>query len=375
MNIGILRGIKFLEPRVALIPNDVRELVEAGHSVFVENGAGIMSNHDDYEYESAGAEILPTSEKVYDVANLILKVQNPMSVEFELFGPDQICISLLNLADNLELLNALLKTNSTFIASEMIGNATRGFPIFDAMNEIIGKIALIEAGKYLQQHLGGKGILLAGTAFTPPAYITILGSGTSAQAAARQALVNQAQVIMIDDDFEKLRTFHQAMPNANIRIHEYSPVILREVLLETDVLITAKHQAGKKSPVLVNQSDIRLLSPGSIIIDLAIDQGGCLETSRPTTAAKPVFIQEKILHFCVSPLAASVPKTSSAVYSALLLPYVKMITELGCKEALAVDSNLRNGLNIYQGKLVNAEIAANFHLQSYDILEFFEMNI
>jgi alanine dehydrogenase len=375
MNIGILRGIKFLEPRVALIPTDVRELVNAGHNVFVENGAGILSNHEDHEYESAGAEVLPTSEKVFDIANLILKVQSPLSVEFELYAADQICISVLNLADNLDLLNALQKTNSTFIAAEMIGNETGEFPIFDAMNEIMGKIAITEAGKYLQQHLGGKGIMLSGTSVTSPARITILGSGTSAQAAAIQALLHQAQVTMIDENLDQLEKFQTKNPNSNLRTHEYSPVILRELLLETDVLISAKHQAGKKSPVWVSLADVKLLNPGSLVIDLAIDQGGCLETSRPTTAAKPVFIQDKILHFCVSSLSAVVPHTSSAVYSALLLPYVKMIADLGTREALAVNTDLRNGLNIYQGKLVNARLAENFHLQFYDILELFEMNI
>jgi alanine dehydrogenase len=375
MNIGILRGIKFLEPRVALIPADVKKLTEAGHNVYVENGAGIMSNHDDYEYESVGAEVLPTSEKVYDVANLICKVQNPMSVEFESLASDHICISLLNLADNPDLLKALLKTNSTYIASEMIGNPERGFPIFNAMNEIAGKLAVIEAGQYLQQNYGGKGILLMGTEQTNPAQLLILGSGISAQSAAGWALLNQARVIMIDSDIDKLRQFQQGQNNKNLAIHEYSPVILRELLLEVDVLIAAKHTAGLKSPILVTQADLKLLKPGSLVIDLAIDQGGCLETSRPTTAAKPVFIQDKILHFCVSPLPAVVPHTSSAVYSALLLPYVKAIADLGCREAVAVNSDLRNGLNIYQGKLVNHDLSVNYHLQSYDILELFEMNI
>ena len=375
MHIGILRGIKFLESRVALIPADVRKLVEAGHNVYVENGAGIMSNHDDYEYESVGAEVLPTSEKVYDVANLICKVQNPMPVEFDSLAADHICISFLNLADNPDLLKALLNTKSTFIASEMIGDPERDFPIFNAMNEIAGKLAIIEAGQYLQQNYGGKGILLMGTDLTGPAHLLILGSGVSAQTAARWALLNQAMVIMIDNDIEKLRRFQQGLNNKNLAIHEYSPVILRELLLDIDVLIAAKHAPGFKAPILVGQADLKLLKPGSIVIDLAIDQGGCLETSRPTTAAKPVFIQDKILHFCVSPLAAVVPHTSSAVYSNLLFPYAKAIADLGCREAVAVNSDLRNGLNIYQGKLVNPDLAANFHLQGYDILELFEMNI
>jgi alanine dehydrogenase len=375
MNIGILRGIKFLEPRVALIPQDVKKLVEDGHAVFVENGAGILSNYDDSEYESVGAEILPTSEKVYEVANLICKVQNPTSAEFELYASDHICVSFLNLADNRDLLNALLKTNATFIASEMIGNVHREYPIFDAMNEIGGKLAVIEAGNYLQQQFGGKGMLLMGTDQTPPVHILILGSGISAQTVAKWALYNQTRVIMIDDDIQKLLHFQQEMHNENLTILEYSPSILREVLLETEVLIAAKHAAGFKSPVLINKADLKLMKAGSLIIDLTIDQGGCLETSRPTTAIKPVFIHDKILHFCVSSLPAVVPHTSSTVYSTLLLPYIRAIAGLGLREALAVNSDLRNGLNIYQGKLVNQDLASAYHLQSYDILELFEMNI
>jgi alanine dehydrogenase len=182
-------------------------------------------------------------------------------------------------------------------------------------------------------------------------------------------------VTMLDSDFEKLRAFQQSQIHKNLVIHEYSAVILRELLLETDVLIAAKHNAGFKSPILVTQADLKLLKPGSLVIDLAIDQGGCLETSRPTTALKPVFILDKILHFCVGSLPAVVPHTSSTVYSALLYPYVKAIADLGCREAVAVNSDLRNGLNIYQGKLVNADLANGFHLQSYDILELFELNI
>jgi alanine dehydrogenase len=227
----------------------------------------------------------------------------------------------------------------------------------------------------LQQNYGGKGILLMGTELTSPAQLLILGSGISAQSAASWALLNQARVIMIDSDINNLRLFQQSQNNKNLTVHEYSPMILRELLLEVDVLIAAKHTAGLKSPILVTQADLKLLKPGSLVIDLAIDQGGCLETSRPTTAAKPVFIQDKILHFCVSPLPAVVPHTSSAVYSTLLLSYVKAIADLGCREAVAINSDLRNGLNIYQGKLVNADLAGNFHLQGYDILELFEMNI
>jgi alanine dehydrogenase len=375
MNIGILRGLKFQEPRVALVPADVRSLIKAGHAVYVENGAGLMSNHDDSEYESAGAEIIPTSEKIYEIANLICKIQTPLPVEFELFAQDHICISILNLADNPELLKALLNTNSTFIAAEMIGNTRIGYPIFDALNEINGRLALIEAGKYLQQHLGGKGILLTGTHHSPAARLTVLGSGITARTVAAGALQNRVQVIMLDDDVESLRVIQTDLQDENLSIHEFSPVILREVLMETDVLIAAKHRPGFKSPILVTQNDLQLLKPGSLVIDLTIDQGGCLETSRPTTVSKPVFTQNKVLHFCVSPLSAVVPQTSSAVYSALLLPYIKAITELGLKETLAVTPDLRNGLNIYQGKLVNADLASNFNLESYDILELFEMNI
>jgi len=376
MKIGILREIKTTENRVLLVPRDVQKLVEAGHEVFVENGAGSYSNFEDAQYESVGAQILPTSEKIFDSVELIGKVYAPLPIEYELFHDDHIIFSFLHLANNAELMKALLKLKATFFAMEMIRSADNGrYIILEEMSKIAGRLAIIEAATYLEKTHGGKGILFGGSDIVHPTRVTILGAGNAGLAATKTALALGAHVNLVDHDFIRLDNVTKIINMHNLDRFEYSRGILRELLIETDVLIAAVLIPGQRSPVLVNKEDITLMEKGSVIIDLAIDQGGCIETSRPTTAENPTFVFKDIIHFCVTNLPSAVPNTSSNALSRTVLPYIMQLAQLGCEEATALNPELRNGLNIYNGKIVNQQLAAAHNAEAYDILELFELSI
>jgi alanine dehydrogenase len=375
MNIGLLKEIKSSEQRILLTPPAVQQLVEAGNEVFVESGGGTYSNFNDTAYESAGAKILPTSEKVFKNAELILKVQAPTPIEYELYEPHHISFSFLHLSVNRERINALLKRKSVFFAAEMIENNEKSFPILRAMSEIAGKMAINQAAKYLEFTTGGKGILITGTKTVPAARITIIGAGTAGSNAAIQAVNMGCSVNLLDADYLKLLQFKEKLPATNLEIFEFSRAILREILIETDVLITAVQVPGQRAPILVKKEDVKLLHPGSIIIDLSIDQGGCVETSHATTAENPIYKYEEIVHFCVSNLPSAVPNTSSQALSNAVFPYIKPIAQLGCEEAIALNSELRSGLCLYKGKLVNKKLAEANNMERYDILELLEISI
>jgi alanine dehydrogenase len=376
MKIGILREIKTTENRVLLVPEDVQKIVEAGHEVYVENGAGGYSNFEDAEYESVGATILPTSEKIFETVELIGKVHSPLPIEYELLHDDHIIFSFLHLANNADLMKALLKIKATFFAMEMIRSAQNGkHPILEAMSRIAGQMAVIEGAKYLERTYGGKGILLGRTDGERPGRVTIVGAGNAGIAAASTALALGAQVNLVDHDFVRLENVNGIPNMQNLDRFEYSRGILRELLMETDLLITAVQIPGQRSPKLVKKEDVLLLGKGSVIIDLSIDQGGCVETSRPTTPDNPIFIFENIIHFCVTNLPSAVPNTSSSALSKAVAPYIIQLAQLGCEEATTLNQELRSGLNIYNGKIVNPQLAQAHNVESYDVLELFELSI
>ncbi len=376
MKIGILREIKTTENRVLLVPRDVQKIVETGHEVYVENGAGSYSNFEDAEYESVGAHILPTSEKIFNTVELIVKVHAPQPIEYELFHDDHIIFSFLHLASNADLMKALLKLKATFFAIEMIRSAKDGrYLILEEMSKIAGRLAIIEGAKYLEKTFGGKGILFGGLQPDRPTRVTILGAGNAGIEATKTALALDAHVNLIDHDFVRLESDPEIINMNNLNRFEYSRGIMRELLTETDLLIAAVQVPGERSPVLVKKEDVRLMEKGSVIIDLAIDQGGCVETSRPSTTENPIFIFENIIHFCVTNLPSVVPNTSSNALSEAVLPYIIQLAQLGCEEATALNPELRNGLNIYNSKIVNQQLAQAHNIEAYDILELFELSI
>ena len=375
MKIGILREIKASENRVILIPRDVEQLIEFGHEVYVENGAGLYSSFPDTDYEAAGAHILPTSEKIFSTVELILKVQAPTPIEQELYAEHHLSFSFLFLANNPDLLKSLLKYESIFFAAELFTNSHDTRPVLKAMSHLAGKIAVFEAARYLQKNQGGKGILLGHADGAPASTVTIIGAGGAGLAAAEQALALGSNVHLIDTNPDKLGQIINTNPDAELITFEFSRGLLREVLLNTDVLITAVQTPGKKVPVLVEKSDVKLLKPGSVIIDLSIDQGGCVETSHPTTQENPVFIQDEIIHYCVPNLPSVIPITSSQILSRSVMPFLRQIAHLGGEEVIAMHPEVRSGLAIYHGKVVNQDLAEMNGLEYYDAREMLELSL
>jgi alanine dehydrogenase len=376
MKIGILKEIKPSENRVILIPREVELLIADGHEIFVENGAGAYSSFDDIEYEAAGANILPTSEKIFKNAELILKIQAPMPVEQELYEEHHISFSYLFLANNSKLVNSLLKYKSVYFAAELFTNNINCRPILRSQSKLAGKLAVLEGAKYLQKTYGGKGIMFGGDPpEIPNTQVTVIGAGTAGSAAARYASALGANVNLIDIDQNKLDEFDNPNPETDLIKFEYSPELLHEVLIETDVLITAVQVPGNKAPVLVTQKDLKLLKPGTVIVDLSIDQGGCVESSRPTTPDDPVFIQDNIVHFCVPNLPSVVPDTASQLISLAAFPYIRQIAKLGCQEVIALHPEIRNGLTLFHGKVVNQELAKLNHLEYFEVLEMLELSL
>ena len=375
MTIGLLKEINISENRVLLIPSDVSSLVQAGHQVFVESEAGEHSNFSDQLYESAGAIILPSAEKIFQKVELVLKVQVPMPVEYELYTPDHISFSFLHILNNPELLSVLSKSGAIFFASEMLSDTNSHRSVLSAMSDIAGKMAVINGAKYLEKQFGGKGKFISGLNGSDSTNITILGAGTAGTAAAKMAAAIGANVTLIDVDESKFECLRSIEHQYNFSFYEYSRGVLREVLLETDILIASVWIPGKKPPILVNRDDIKLMQPGSLVIDLSADEGGCIETTRPTTIDKPVYIIDGIIHFCVTNLPSSVPYTSSRALSSAIIPYIMRIAQLGMHEAIAISPEIRSGLAVYRGKVVNKDIAASLKKEYYDILELLELNI
>jgi alanine dehydrogenase len=374
MTLGILKEIKPSENRVLLIPNDVATIVDAGHQLFVETGAGEYSGFSDKMYESAGALILPSSEKIFQNVELILKVQPPMPVEYDLYTEDHLSFSFLHLSNNSDLMSSLLQRGSIYFAAEMVTNINSHRSVLSAMSEIAGRMAVFNAAKYIEKEFGGKGILIGGAGDVEPANVTIIGAGVAGTAAARTAIAIGAHVTVMDSDERKLEVLRtHDMPQ--LSLYEFSRGLLREILLETDILIASVLVPGHKPPILVSRDDVKLMQAGSLVIDLSVDQGGCVETSRPTTFDNPTYLFEGIVHSAVTNLPSAVPFTASRALSAAALPYIMQIAQLGTHEAIALSPEIRSGLALYRGKIVNKDLAAQQKQEFYDILELLELNI
>ena len=370
MKIGLLKEIKAFEHRVMLTPAAVEDLIACGNQVYVESGAGNDSSFTDKEYEGAGAQIIPTSEKVFEKVELVLKIQPPMPIEYDLFNDTHISFSLLFPQNKPERIQALIKSHAIFLTAELIG------PVKDAMSEIAGKVAINQAVKYLERDFGSKGLLFSGACGLPGASVCILGCGASAISAANQALLFGAKVNLIDKDYQKLVSFKANNPGRSLEIYEYNRGILDNILMETDVLIATGKNPGQKSDIIIKKEDIQLLQPGSLVIDLSINYGDCIETSRQTTHDDPIYIQDGILYYSVSNLPSAVPRTSSEALSNIAVQYIRQLSLMGFDEAVATNPEIRKSLLIYRGKIVSPVLAADSdNLEHYDILELIESNI
>jgi len=352
-----------------LVPGAVEELIHQGNTVYLESGAGLGSGFGDKAYESAGAHVLPSSEKIFSKVDLVLKIQPPMPIEYELFNEKHIGFSFHLPQNNKERLQSLIKSHAIYLSGELIHS------VKDAMNEVTGKVAVVQAQKYLEREFGGKGILFSGSCGIQGARTTIIGSNSSGLAAANQALIFGASVNLICESYEKLISFKSNQNSESLEIFEFDRGILQNLLMETDVLIITIPNSDEKSNIKISSDDLRILEPGSLVVDLSINQGDIIESSRETKPNEPVYLKDGLVYFSVTNLPSFVPKTSSTILSNVVLKYISLLANMGFQEAIATSPELRKSLVLYRGKIVDSHLTENGDSEHYDILELLESNI
>ncbi len=356
MIIGTVREIKNLECRVGLIPSFISRLVKDGHDVIVESGAGTLSGFPDETYLEAGARIVASPEDVYSYADMIVKVKEPQRSECKLLRESQIIFTFLHLAANQELTQALIDSKSICIAYETITDDFGGLPILDPMSAIAGRMSVIIAANILQHHNNGKGILISGVPGVVPAKVAIIGGGRVGSNAASMAYGMGADVTVLDKNIEVLKRIDETY-NHRIKTIVANRSNLTEVIKDADIVIGAILVKGSEAPKIITRDMLKIMKQGSVIIDTAIDQGGCFETSYPTTLADPTYEVDGIIHYCVTNMPGAFPRTSTIALNNSAFNYIKKISDLGCVNAILSDPHLMNGLNIYKGNITYKTIA------------------
>jgi len=361
MHIGVPKEVKSGENRVSLTPQAVGELVQAEHQLWVESGAGAGAGFTDNEYRAAGARVVDLAAEVYREAQLLIKVKEPQSSELPLLRQGQILFTYLHLAADRELALALLATGASCIAYETVIDAQGRLPLLAPMSEIAGRIA-IQAGAYhLQCHQGGRGVLLGGVPGVAPGRVLVLGGGIVGAQAASMAIGLGAQVTLIDKSLARLRYLDDIWRGRLIT--EYaSGARIAELAMGADLVIGAVLNTGDAAPKLLTRTQVRAMAPGSVLVDVAIDQGGCAETSRPTTHQQPVYIEEGVVHYCVANIPSAVARTATQALTNASFNYIQRLASRGLT-ALKDDSGFAQGLNIHAGKLRHSVVAAALGLE------------
>ncbi len=361
MLVGLLKEIKAEEYRVSLTPAGVEQLVMRGHQVLVETNAGDGSEFADADYLRAGAEVVATPAEVYERAELLLHVKEPLPQEYGLIRPHHILFTYFHFAASESLTNAMLASGAVCIAYETVTDAAGRLPLLTPMSEVAGRMAAQEAAKYLERAQGGRGILLGGVPGVAPATVVVLGGGVVGTEAARMACGLGAMVYLLDTNPSRLRALAEIMPK-NCVVLMSSPALIRDLLARADAVIGAVLIPGAKAPKLISREMLGLMRPGSVLVDVAIDQGGCFATSRPTTHSDPVFVVDGILHYCVANMPGAVPLTSTRALTNATLPYVLTLADQGWQRAAQDDSGLARGINMVAGQVVCPAVAAAFDL-------------
>jgi len=366
--IGIPKEIKEDEYRVAIVPVGVKELTERGHAVLIETGAGTGSGISDSEYRLAGARIMRSARELYKKAGLVFKVKEPLESEYRLLKKGQIVFTYFHFAANRKLTLAMIKTGIVAIAYETIEDGQGGLPILTPMSEVAGKMSIQEGAKYLERPMMGRGILLGGIPGVEPANVLIIGGGVVGTNAAKVAAGLGARVTVLDVNLERLRYLDDVMPK-NVTTLKSDRFNLLAKLREADLVIGAVLIEGARAPVLVRRKDLKLMKQGSVIVDVAVDQGGCVETSRPTTHSNPVFTVDGVIHYCVTNMPGAVGRTSTYGLTNVTLHYAISLAEKGLKRACREDKGLKHGINIIGGKVVNKAVAQAFNMKCCDVNE------
>ncbi len=356
MIIGIPKEIKDKEFRVGIVPAGVKTLTSAGHTVVIEENAGTGSGISATEYEEAGASLVASPEDVYDRAELIMKVKEPLGNELLLLHEGQILFTYLHLAPAPELTDQLLESKIRGVAYETVQLDNGFLPLLAPMSQVAGRMAIQEGARFLEKEEGGRGVLLAGVPGVAPGHVTILGSGTVAVNAAQMAIGLGAKTTMVARNLKKLADlsslFQGRLTTLSLNQHN-----LEDELRKADLLVSGIYSTGSSTPKLISRDMLSLMKKGSVIVDVAIDQGGCLETSRPTFHSAPVFEVDGILHYCVANMPGAVPWTSTFALTNVTLPYCLAIADKGLETAAAQDKALLRGINVYHGRLVNRQVA------------------
>lgn len=356
MVIGVPKEIKRHEYRVGLTPHDVRSYTARGHELLVEAGAGEGSGFSDEEYRRAGAEILETAAEVFNAADMIVKVKEPLPEEYELLRPAQILYTYLHLAANPELTRALMDRKVSAVAYETIELSDRTLPCLTPMSEIAGRLSVQEGAKYLEKEFGGRGILLGGVPGVPRGTIAILGGGVVGTNACKIATGIGANVTILDVNPRRLAYLDDIFGSSITTLYA-TEANIEYCLREADILIGAVLLPGETAPKLIKREHLKLMKPGAVIVDVAIDQGGCTETSRPTTHDEPIFIVDGVVHYCVANMPGAVARSSTIALTSVTLNYGLSIADRGLERALSEDPALRKGLNTINGNCVHAGVA------------------
>jgi alanine dehydrogenase len=361
MIVGVPKEIKESEFRVSMVPAGVEELRARGHTVLVEKGAGIGSGIGDGEFRDAGAQLVVKPEDIFRRADMIVKVKEPLPPEYKMMRDGQVMFTYLHLAASRQLTLGIVKTKSVCIAYETIQLRDGSLPLLIPMSEVAGRMAIQEGAKYLEIHQDGRGILLGGVPGVSPANVVILGGGIVGTNAAMMAAGLGARVTILDISLPRLRYLDEVMPK-NVTTLMSNLVNIRQSLETADLLVGAVLLAGARAPVLVTRDMLKLMKKGAVIVDVAVDQGGCIETVRPTTHRKPTYVVEGVIHYCVANMPGAVARTSTFALTNATLPYVVALADKGWDRACREDHALARGLNVVRGKIVINEVADFFKL-------------
>lgn len=354
MIIGIPKEIKAQEHRVGLLPGAAYQLTRHGHTVLVEKGAGVGSGYEDEEYVKAGAAIVATHAEIFERAEMIVKVKEPLPEEYPLLRAEQILFTYLHLAASKPLTEALRAARVTAIAYETV-EVNRRLPLLEPMSEIAGRMSIIMGGYFLAKHTGGKGVLLGGVPGVLPGKVIVIGGGSAGVNAARMATGLGADVTILEVDVERMRFLDITMQTAHTLYS--SPAHLLELMPTVDLLIGAVLVPGAKAPKLITREMLRMMKPGSVLVDIAIDQGGCVETSRPTTHQDPIFVEEGVTHYCVANMPAAYARTATQALTNVTYRYVETLADHGVPGAFERDPHLLGGLNLIDGKITCRAVA------------------
>lgn len=368
MIIGVPKEIKSSENRVALTPAGTYELIKRGHTVYVQSTAGDGSGFSDAEYVEAGAKILPDIESTYDIAEMIIKVKEPIESEYKLIKKDQLVFTYFHFASHEPLTTAMIESGAVCLAYETVELTDRSLPLLVPMSEVAGRMAIQEGAKYLEKPMKGRGILLGGVPGVPPAKVLILGGGIVGTQSAKMAAGLGAHVTIMDINLARLRYLSDIMP-ANVDTMYSNEYNIRSLIKDHDLIVGAVLIPGAKAPNLITREMLKEMRPGTVLVDVAVDQGGCIETCKPTTHDDPIFVIDDVVHYCVANMPGAVPYTSTIALTNATLPYAIQLANKGWKKACLDNTPLKLGLNVVEGKVVYKGVAEAFDLPYVDVNE------